>query len=397
VLLARMVASGLARRGHEVAAWTSTAASADAYWDRRGRQADTGVTLEDGVNVERLGLRYLPWHWRAARLVTMLSPGAGPWLSPPSPWVPELIRRARRPRAWPNIIHATCFPLDAFPWAGFAIARKLGVPFVLTPLMHMGAESRDALAFFRRYYQRPWQLRMLREADAVLALTPSEARCIEECTDGAARVRVVAPGLDVEGLPTGVAERFRERFGLRRRFVLHTASLSRAKGTIDLIEAVRSLHASGRSDAPDLVLLGAPDREVRAYLEGHGPGGWCHVLGYVDEQAKHDALAACTAFCLPSAADAFGLAFLEAWAYAKPVVGARAGGIPDLLRDGDLGLLVGYGAPADLAQALAALLGDPARCAQLGEAGQRALMAQYTSEALLDGVEAVHASLLAHP
>ena len=63
--------------------------------------------------------------------------------------------------------------------------------------------------------------------------------------------------------------------------------------------------------------------------------------------------------CMPSRADLFGIAYLEAWAYGKPVIGAQIGGIGDIISHNVDGLLVPFGARASLADALAELLASP--------------------------------------
>jgi len=85
---------------------------------------------------------------------------------------------------------------------------------------------------------------------------------------------------------------------------------------------------------------------------------------------------------LPSRVDAFGMVFLEAWAHGKPVIGARAGGIPGLIDDGVDGLLVPWGDAEALAQGVRDLLSDPSLAEQLGAAGRRKTSCHYTWEAV---------------
>jgi phosphatidylinositol alpha-1,6-mannosyltransferase len=75
--------------------------------------------------------------------------------------------------------------------------------------------------------------------------------------------------------------------------------------------------------------------------------------------------------------EGFGISLTEASACGIPVVGGRAGGIPDAVRDGETGLLVDS---TDLDAVLAAvrsLLADPALRARLGQAGRRAVESHY--------------------
>ena len=81
-------------------------------------------------------------------------------------------------------------------------------------------------------------------------------------------------------------------------------------------------------------------------------------MGVVQGQIKQDLLAATDIFVLPSRIDSFGIVFLEAWAYGKPVIGGNAGGIPDVIAHGHDGLLVDYGDVDGLADAMRTLLLD---------------------------------------
>ena len=381
----RLMSEGLAARGASVRLWASTVAEGTGYWMPSTRHLPAGASVEGGVEVELFPPRYLPSHWRAARLLGCAWPPLRPWIEPPGPYLPSLMARARSPEPWPDIVHATCFPMDSVVWAGRLIARRLGVPFVITPLVHSGTDSGDE--HFRRFYQRPWQIRCLRDAAAVLVLSETEGRVVAGCGVGPERIITTGSGLDVGSLPTPEPARFRGTYGISEPFVLHIANLSPEKGTLDLVEAARMLHQR-RRDAPDLVLIGSPSPQVTDRLRGHD---WCHLLGRVDEQTKHDALAACEVFCLPSRADAFGIVFLEAWAHRRPVIGARAGGIGDLLSENDAGVLVEFGDIGALADAIECVLADPS---DLGRRGHDLLHSRYTARHLVDRVEGVYKSLL---
>ena len=73
---------------------------------------------------------------------------------------------------------------------------------------------------------------------------------------------------------------------------------------------------------------------------------------------------------------------LEAWLHGKPVVGARAGGIPAVIQEGENGLLVPYGDPAALAEALGWLLDHPAEAGALGSRGREATQRCWTWDAV---------------
>ena len=96
---------------------------------------------------------------------------------------------------------------------------------------------------------------------------------------------------------------------------------------------------------------------------------------------------------LPSRSDSFGIVFLEAWYYSRPVVGARAGGIPGLVRDGVDGLLVPFGDVKELALSIQKLLLDKDYARTLGEAGRERVLAEFTWDEKYAVVRALYEEL----
>jgi glycosyltransferase involved in cell wall biosynthesis len=82
--------------------------------------------------------------------------------------------------------------------------------------------------------------------------------------------------------------------------------------------------------------------------------------------------------CLPSRSESFGVALLEAGAYGLPVVASRVGGIPEIVTDGETGLLVPPEDPAALSDALERVLSDPERARRLGDNLRRRVVADFS-------------------
>jgi glycosyltransferase involved in cell wall biosynthesis len=119
------------------------------------------------------------------------------------------------------------------------------------------------------------------------------------------------------------------------------------------------------------------------------------MLGMTDEATKKDAFAACDVFVMASSADSFGTVYLEAWLYGKPVIGAEAGGVPEVVSQGRNGLLVRFGRPVELADAISKLLADAELRRRLGEAGRRKVLDEYTWDAVFGRLARVIDPLLA--
>ncbi|HYS18450.1 MAG TPA: glycosyltransferase [Candidatus Binatia bacterium] len=117
-----------------------------------------------------------------------------------------------------------------------------------------------------------------------------------------------------------------------------------------------------------------------------------HFTGWRDDIP--DLLALCDVFVLPSESEGFGRVLVEAMAMTRAVVATAVGGVPEIVRDGETGLLVEPAAPAPLADAVRVLLDDPGRAARLGAAGRARTESTFTLRAHVDAVERVYAGLL---
>jgi phosphatidyl-myo-inositol dimannoside synthase len=161
----------------------------------------------------------------------------------------------------------------------------------------------------------------------------------------------------------------------------------RYKGAGELIGAVAALRTSVPS--LHLVAIGAGDDLPRLRMTAHdlGVADRVHFL----ENLAREQIAACYAtaeiFALPSAGEGFGLVFLEAMAFSKPVVGASCGGTTDVIKDGVNGLLVPPGNVEQLAQALGRLLKDESLRACLGGRGGEMVRQQFRFEVFQTEVE----------
>ena len=99
---------------------------------------------------------------------------------------------------------------------------------------------------------------------------------------------------------------------------------------------------------------------------------------------------------VPSQIESFGMVIIEAMARSKPVVAARVGGIPELIRHGETGLLVER-QPADLADALVSLLGDPEKRAFLGKSGRENARTRFSADIMVNHIENLYCEMLQNP
>ncbi|MBY0230380.1 MAG: glycosyltransferase family 4 protein [Gemmataceae bacterium] len=351
----------LAAHGHEVHVFTSDALDLEAFWDKRGRRSPPGTETTDGVAVHRLPLWHFPLGHRYLMKLLSLLPWGRAWTKPFNPVVPGM----RRVRERFDLVHAGCFPYSYPLMAARGLARRLGVPFFLTPFVHTG-DPRGA-------YTTPELLALARSADRVFVQTEGERRALP-----GARCVMQGMGVDPASCTGG-----RRAWAEGEVVIGHLANLSRAKGTIDLCLAMDRVWERG--SRARLVLAGPSMPEFRRFRAGWTPKGRLSELGVLDEQGKRDFFAGLDVFALPSVSDSFGLVLPEAWANGAACVVYDAGGPPWVVRDGVDGLATPCRVEV-LAEALARLVEDEELRRRMGEAG-RARLGEFDWEEKLGLVE----------
>ena len=377
----------MARRGHEVHVFTS-----------RSREYETWRTtlppyeLLNGVHVTRF--RSLPRRGHTWRL---LAHGVARWAA--------TRRRRYEPLVWygngpvmPGLYPALLRALPTFDllhinnlhyahsWPAAVAARLRRRPYVITP--HIHAEQSVTWDF-------GYMHGVLRGAAAVVADTRGEMAFLRR-ERLAERVTVGGVGLELDAFPPRDRAAARARLGLPEgaTIVLFLGRKTEYKGLRALLEAFRDL----RPMHPELHLLAVgPETEHSAELwAAHGALPGLVVRGAVSDEERLDALAACDLLALPSTGEAFGIVYLEAWAYARPVVGLNIRAVQSLVTDGLNGFLVEPGDQEALAERLGRLVADTELRRRMGMAGRRTLERHYTTERIGDVIEGTYYRALRH-
>lgn len=170
--------------------------------------------------------------------------------------------------------------------------------------------------------------------------------------------------------------------------LLFVGRLELRKGIDALLAAAIPLLARFPNVYLDVVgndaLAGPAGRTYRAAFEADtanvGLRDRVRFHGEVSEEALRGFYRGCDIFVAPSRFESFGLILLEAMMFAKPVVCCRAGGMPEVVIEGETGLLAEPGDPVSLEQCLARLIDDPGLRQRLGTAGRRRYEARFMPE-----------------
>jgi glycosyltransferase involved in cell wall biosynthesis len=148
-------------------------------------------------------------------------------------------------------------------------------------------------------------------------------------------------------------------------------------------------------DLPDAVFLIVGGGELRAELEARarrvGLGRSAMFLGWRSDLER--IYADSDVVVLTSINEGTPVSLIEAGAAGKPVVATDAGGVSDVVRNGESGLIAGSRDPAEFARLVVELLRDSARRAAMGNAGRKYVMSRYAKERLLRDIAALYEDL----
>lgn len=354
------LASGLARAGVEVEVST-TDLGRDVPFER--------------LPADAAGPFPFPVRWHRALKFAEAPHGLG--IAAPSMLLDALDHRA-------DVLHAHAY--GYFPtWVGSAAASLDGAALVITP--HSDAGSPSAA---KRVFNGLVPRLTLRRAARVISVTRHEAALLVSLGLEPDRIAIIPNGIDPSEF-AAVPERRPVQDTVTGIFVGRIDPTQ--KGLDTLVRAVSLVPSSVRFH---LRLVGEDWGGAKALrqLSSHlGIGDRIEFVGPVSRAELLREFARADLLVLPSRFEPFGIVLLEAMAAGLPIVASRVGGIPEVAPDGEVGLLVEPGDPADLAAALLRLAEGPALRSRLGAAGRQRARS-YSWDVLIPRVLAVYREAL---
>jgi len=209
------------------------------------------------------------------------------------------------------------------------------------------------------------------------------------------RIRTIRNGLDLDQWAAGDRHKTRAALGATSNevLVLAVGRLVSVKNHALLLTAF----AQARTDGTHCRLLIAGDGPLRPELESQirsmGIDAEVSMLG--ERRDVPDLLAASDVFVLSSDSEGMSNTIIEAMAAGRPVVATNVGGNPELVVDGETGLLVDRGNGDAMAAAIAALSSDPARRERLGAAGRERACREFGVARMLQDYERMYLDVAA--
>jgi len=355
--MTRIVSEALVGKGFGVDVYTTTAIEQEDL-QAFGRGA-AAVDVINGVRVFRYPVSPLPIPRFVIRAVDGLS------IYPPGPYSWGMLKQLATGAY--DVVVSSCFP-NTYNYFAWLFSRLRGKGLVFYPLSHFDD---------RYHFDRSSLYAIMRGAGAVVANTQFEAN--EYIRRGVRRENVFVSGACVEpDKYVRVESRIKEEHSASR-MVLFTGRKEKGKGVGVFLNAAAELSAK---HADWLFVLAGPEtkgykREFQAKAESNRR---VVSFGSVSEREKLSLLSACDVLVLPSTIESFGIVYLEAWMYEKPVIGVRRGVSSEVISDGKDGVLVSPGDHRAVSGAIERLLADPEMGRRMGVAGRKKVLARFTPE-----------------
>jgi glycosyltransferase involved in cell wall biosynthesis len=292
-------------------------------------------------------------------------------------------------------------------WALAGLARRHGTQVLhahkgraRTLALLAGLAGRRPVLVANRGVSFPLGLNRLgyrtRRVDAVVAVCESIRRGMIARGVPAAKIHTIHSGTDTERFHPGLdGAAVRQELRIPpRAFLVVQVGVRSVKGNDDVMTAMARV--AGHVPGAMLLIVGA--RRVQATLDRARQkglrAGQVRVLGYREDIPRILAAADCSVDASWAGLGITG-ALRESLAVGTPVIATALEGNPDLVADGETGLLVPPRDPGAIARAVTALAADPALRTRLGQAGHRLVAARFSLEAKLDAMEALYEGLVA--
>jgi glycosyltransferase involved in cell wall biosynthesis len=298
---------------------------------------------------------------------------------------------------------------------GIMAKLNYGIPLVITvhslePLRPWKREQLGGGYDFSLWVEKT----ALEMADAVIAVSEETKRDVLSLFDvKEERISVIHNGINLSEYRAVENPVALKALGVDpdRPFVLFVGRITRQKGIIHLVRAIRNLNpgfqivlCAGAPDTPEIAA--EMQQAVAAAREHHGEIVWIEKM--VTRPEAIALYSAALVFVCPSIYEPFGIINLEAMACGTPVVASAVGGIKEVVVDGETGFLVPLKQmtespfeatepevfAADLAAKINLLMADPELAAKMGAAGRRRAEEFFGWDAIARKTERLYAKLL---
>ncbi|MFX1356610.1 MAG: glycosyltransferase family 4 protein [Promethearchaeota archaeon] len=297
-----------------------------------------------------------------------------------------------------DLIHTIFYPYFNILIA-LILGKEINKPTVCTPFFH----------FSNPRYINPVLFEVLRKFDLLIACTPIEKNfLIEKVGISKEKVEVIPMGVDYEKFSSRIRKNHKKysfkanyfkNHEKKYKLVLFCGYKNYEKGALSILKAIPNIIQNYKKVY--FVFIGpstmAFNRELSKIhkmkdtrIINLGPD---NLTGYFDKK-KIAAFKEADIFLMPSRSDAFGIAYLEAWAAGKPVIGANIGATPQVIDEKQDGLLVEFDDSHDISEKVLLLLKKRRLRKNFGLKGELKVIKNYKWEKIVEKTHQTYQRLI---
>jgi glycosyltransferase involved in cell wall biosynthesis len=360
--------------GDEVTIFTTNCYSGEAFFNPKLQRMATGWSEHNGVKIYRFPVKsHISRFFRIPQAIAYRLHVPGNQylrLISSGPIIPGLKKAIKN---YPtDIISAASFPLTHMFTAQRA-ANETRRSCIFTGCIH----PMDNWGFDRQMIYKA-----INQANHYIALTNYEVQYLNYKGVDKEKITVIGAGVDIEPYNQINNRVARKELGIEEGPVVgFIGQIAEAKGVGTLMKSMKSIW----KELPNtnLLIAGAKtlycdklEKDIAKLPENYQKKVFIKYNFSTEEKA--DLFAAIDLLAYPSGFESFGIAFLEAWAAEKPVIGCNQGAVPWVIEPGIDGLVVDYLDHLGLTGALLLLLKNPSWAKSLGEIGKKKVLENYT-------------------
>ncbi|MFX1501718.1 MAG: glycosyltransferase family 4 protein [Promethearchaeota archaeon] len=297
-----------------------------------------------------------------------------------------------------DLVHTTFFPYFNCILS-LIVGTFANLPKICTPFFH----------FSNPRYINPKLIEVLRRFDLIIACTNVEKQFLNQKYNiPQDKIKVIPMGVDYEKFEK-IQNNSLKHYSFKQKFfnnkekkyklVLYCGYKNYEKGALSILKAIP--YVLKKIKKVYFVFIGPPTRAFNqesskihkiknTRIINLTPD---NLIGYFDKK-KLAAYKEADIYLMPSRSDAFGISFLEAWAAGKPVIGARVGATPEVIRENVDGLLAEFDNPKDIAKKVIILLRNSKLRKKYGLAGQLKVSQKYTWDKIAKETHLTYKNLL---
>lgn len=227
--------------------------------------------------------------------------------------------------------------------------------------------------------------KILKRAKLILCANSKTAELVSNFVGANTKIKVVNPGINPQ-LPIIRPELIaglKANYDLGgKKILLSIGRLVKRKGMADVLAVLPEILAANSNLRYFIIGSGPEENNLKQLLSDSALSGKVFLLTNVSEEEKHAWLDLCNIFIMPTKEingdyEGFGIVYLEANLFNKPVIATNSGGVADAVVDGLNGRLVKSDDPSDLKQAILELINDEELCSKLGQQGKARAISDF--------------------